>query len=64
MNRTYRLPPAPAEQLSNVCFGKIEVGVIVIPIDAIDVGNAGKSVFAVGQARGPLPSSEAVFSRG
>ncbi len=35
---------------SNICFGKIEARPIMVPMDAIDIGNA-RTAAAAGQAR-------------
>ena len=49
---------------SNICFGKIEARPIMVPMDAIDIGNAGTAAAAGTLDRGPMADSEAVLARG
>ncbi len=46
---------------SNICFGKIEVRIIIVPMDAIEIGNARTAAGAVGDAR---PGAYAGFGGG
>jgi len=44
-------PPEGLAEKMNICFGKLEVSVIIAPMDAIDIGNSRTPAGAVGRAR-------------
>ena len=49
------------EHLLNICFGKIEVSILMVSVDSIEIGNVRTAARGLGQA---LPGAYAGFGGG